>query len=200
MTSVAAGPWIRLYCVLVADRPERAAAGDDLARGVRGGVRGHAGRRRSRRGCRTRLPRRSAELRHRLLVVLRAAARAVAARLPPLRRPAPDQAEDRRPALRRRGDTVRRVREAAAGVPARERAASARCASGSRSPRRSSPRRRAGPTKRVALLGGWHTLTWQPKRAGRLPRAHHGDGLERATASSSTRRRSCASAAARSRR
>ena len=27
----------------------------------------------------------------------------------------------------------------------------------------------AGPTKRLALLGGWHTLTWQPKRAGVYP-------------------------------
>ena len=27
----------------------------------------------------------------------------------------------------------------------------------------------AGPTKRLPLLGGWHTLTWQPKRAGVYP-------------------------------
>jgi len=27
----------------------------------------------------------------------------------------------------------------------------------------------AGPTKRLALLGGWHTLVWQPKRAGVYP-------------------------------
>jgi hypothetical protein len=27
----------------------------------------------------------------------------------------------------------------------------------------------AGPTKRLALLGGWHTFTWQPKRAGVYP-------------------------------
>ncbi len=27
----------------------------------------------------------------------------------------------------------------------------------------------AGPTKRLALLGGWHTLTWKPKRAGVYP-------------------------------
>jgi hypothetical protein len=27
----------------------------------------------------------------------------------------------------------------------------------------------AGPAKRVALLGGWHTFTWQPKRAGVYP-------------------------------
>jgi hypothetical protein len=27
----------------------------------------------------------------------------------------------------------------------------------------------AGPTKRLPLLGGWHTLAWQPKRAGVYP-------------------------------
>jgi hypothetical protein len=27
----------------------------------------------------------------------------------------------------------------------------------------------AGPAKRLALLGGWHTFTWQPKRAGVYP-------------------------------
>ncbi|HST13258.1 MAG TPA: D-glucuronyl C5-epimerase family protein [Gaiellaceae bacterium] len=27
----------------------------------------------------------------------------------------------------------------------------------------------AGPTKRLALLGGWHTFTWNPKRAGVYP-------------------------------
>ena len=27
----------------------------------------------------------------------------------------------------------------------------------------------AGPTKRLALLGGWHTFTWKPKRAGVYP-------------------------------
>ena len=27
----------------------------------------------------------------------------------------------------------------------------------------------AGPPKRLALLGGWHTFTWQPKRAGVYP-------------------------------
>ncbi len=27
----------------------------------------------------------------------------------------------------------------------------------------------AGPSKRLALLGGWHTFTWQPKRAGVYP-------------------------------
>jgi hypothetical protein len=27
----------------------------------------------------------------------------------------------------------------------------------------------AGPTKRLPLLGGWHTFTWQPKRAGVYP-------------------------------
>ena len=57
----------------------------------------------------------------------------------------------------------------------------------------------AGPSKRVALLGGWHTFTWQPKRAGVYP-VHitatdwNGHRFEL------DRRRSCASAAARSHR
>ena len=106
MTSVAAGPWIRLYAfssltVLNAQLQATislqayAAASEDpqaqaLAARMQNAAAAYTG-----------------PVRHGLLVVLRAAARAVAARLPPLRRPVADQAEDRGPALRRRGDPVR---------------------------------------------------------------------------------------------
>ena len=62
-----------------------------------------------------------------------------------------------------------RLREGAARVPARERRRSARLRFWLSKPATVLAVTAAGPSKRLPLLGGWHTFTWQPKRAGVYP-------------------------------
>ena len=150
------GPWIRLYSFQSTRGPERAAADRDLARDVRDDV-GRLDAARLAAQLQRSAARDAAALRHRLLDVLRAAARLPPTSLPALRRPAADEARLGRRALRRRGEAIRGVREAAARVQARL---------GGRRPgallaleavdRRSHVG--AGPTKRLSLGDGWHTL------------------------------------------
>ncbi len=193
LTSVAAGPWIRLYSfnslpVLnaqlqavislqsYADDAEDASAararGADAARG--GGD--------------------AAALRHRLLDVLLAAARSVAARLPAVRRAAAEEARARptraSPTPRRRFAAYEKQPPAfkLANAGARPAAVLALEAVD----RAGRHRRRAGRSG-VSLGGGWHTLAWNvPKRAGHLPGPRQRGRLGRATAPRSMRCRSCA--------
>ena len=106
--------------VPVAARAQRPTAGGRLAAVVRDDCRGP---RRGRARCADAACRGgdTAELRHRLLDVLLAPARAVAARLPAVRRAAAEEARAERPALRRRGDQDRGLPASAARLPARER-------------------------------------------------------------------------------
>ena len=199
LTSVAAGPWIRLYAfssltvlnaqlqATISLQAYATASGDPQAQALAARMQNAAAAS-------------LAAVRHRLLVVLRAAARAVAAvDYHHYVVSAADEAEDGGSALRRRGDAVRRVREGAARVPARER------------------RRRPGAL--LALEAGDRRRRHRrgadeaPRPARRLAHASRGSRSApastrctsrrrtgTATRSRSTRRRSCASAPARSTR
>ena len=115
LTSVAGGPVDQALLVRLARRPERTAAGGRVAAVLRRGRGGR--RRRCPRGADA--PRRCGDaraLRLRLLELLRAAGRLVAARLPAVRRRAAEAPRAVRRALRLGGDAVCRVRQAAAGV------------------------------------------------------------------------------------
>ena len=120
LTSVAAGPWIKLYSfgslvvlnaqlqavVSLQSYAEVAEDSDAAALAER---------------MRTRRRGDARALRLRLLELLRAARRLVAARLPAIRRRAAEAPRAVRRALRLGGDAVRRVRQAAAGVQGHDR-------------------------------------------------------------------------------
>ena len=120
--------------VPVAARAQRAAAGRRLAAVVCDGC-GRSRRGRARRTNAARGRGDAAELRHGLLDVLLAAARAVAARLPAVRRAAAEEARAERPAVRRRRHEDRRVSSTSRPRSGSPTPRSARCASGSRSRR-----------------------------------------------------------------
>ena len=120
LTSVAAGPWIRLYAIRRDAGAERRPAGNDLARGLCRLVRRQRGRR-AREADAERGGHDVAAVRHGLLVVLRTSERAVASRLPDVRRIAAQEARAERSAVRCRGHTIRFLRAPATGVPARQR-------------------------------------------------------------------------------
>ena len=165
LTSVAAGPVDPPLLVPVEPRAERAAAGGALAAVVRHDRRGQRGR-----GARSANADRSgsdaAELRHRLLDVLLAARRALTARLPAIRR---QLLKKLAPADPRFADAATRIGAYEKQPPAFQ---VANAALGTvrfwlSKPATVQANTAAGPTKRLALSGGWHTLSWPRAEAAR---------------------------------
>ena len=122
LTSVAAGPWIRLYSFqslrVLNAQLQAVISLESYADDCRGSRRG--GARRTHAACRgSDAP----ELRHGLLDLLFAPARSVSSRLSAVRRPVAQEARAERPALRRRCDAIRGLSTSAARVPAHERIA-----------------------------------------------------------------------------
>ena len=178
LTSVAAGPWIRLYSFtslpvlnaqLQAVISLQSYATTGAGPGRLGARDAHAAR-----GGRD-----AAALRHRLLELLRAAARSFAARLPRVRRAAAAAAQVGRPALRRRRSAVRRVREAAAGVPARSRLARRAVVLDLEALDGLRRHRRRPVAARLRRRGLAHAFVGRAEASGRVSRSCHRNRLGR---------------------